>query len=224
MDNCCRTLHWTKVASSKAKKENKRPRNNFCLYIENLQLTAHEKRARQFERKCLDHHRRELLPNWNDCGRVPIRTKGRDSRQTTHEPTLLFCQSNPLPFGELIDPPSSLLPRLVHSNLEMSDEPLYEVSHIVEEDYSNPNQRVFLVRWLGYTPAADSWEPLENLEDGAIEVVREWDRKKKQAQKRKASETKASANNVKGTASQIRDGPRKPSSGRVKSSQKVRIV
>jgi hypothetical protein len=106
----------------------------------------------------------------------------------------------------------------------MSDEPLYEVSHIIEEDYSNPNQRVFLVRWLGYTSASDSWEPLENLEDGAIEVVREWDRKKKQAQKRKASETKASANNVKRTASQIRDEPRKPSSGRVKSSQEVKIA
>jgi len=103
----------------------------------------------------------------------------------------------------------------------MTDEPLYEVSHIVEEDYSNPNQRVFLVRWLGYTSASDSWEPLENLEDGAIEVVREWDRKKKQAQKRKAAETKLSANNVKRSTTQIRDDPRKASSGRVKSSQMV---
>jgi hypothetical protein len=106
----------------------------------------------------------------------------------------------------------------------MPDEPLYEVSHIVEEDYSNLNQRVFLVRWLGYTSASDSWEPLENLEDGAIEVVREWDRKKKQAQKRKAPETKVSANNVKRSASQIRDELRKASSGRVKSSQKVRTA
>ena len=103
----------------------------------------------------------------------------------------------------------------------MPEEPLYEVSHIVEEDYSNPNQRVFLVRWLGYTSASDSWEPLENLEDGAIEVVREWDRKKKQAQKRKAAETKLSANNVKRSTTQICDDPRKASSGRVKSSQMV---
>ena len=96
----------------------------------------------------------------------------------------------------------------------MSDEPLYEVSHVVDEDYSNPNQRVLLVRWVGYTSASDSWEPLENLEDGAIEVVREWDRKKKQEQMRKVQETK-----VNGT--QARDGPRKPNSGRVKWSQTV---
>ena len=99
----------------------------------------------------------------------------------------------------------------------MSDEPLYEVSHIVEEDYSNPNQRVFLVRWRDYTSEADSWEPLENLEDGAIEVVREWDRKNKQVQKRKVQEAKVSA-------SQLRAGPRIASSGRVKSSQMVIIA
>ena len=106
----------------------------------------------------------------------------------------------------------------------MPDEPLYEVSHIVDEDYSNPNQRVFLVRWLGYTSASDSWEPLENLELGAIEVVREWDRKKKLAQKQKASGAKVSANNVKRSESQIRDEPRKAGSGRVKSSRVVNIV
>jgi hypothetical protein len=65
----------------------------------------------------------------------------------------------------------------------MTDEEKYEVSHIVEEDYSNPNQRVFLVRWLGYSAEHDSWEPLENLEEDAIEVVREWDRKQRQKQK-----------------------------------------
>ena len=125
----------------------------------------------------------------------------------------------------VIEPPSfSLLPRLVHSSLEMPKEQLYEVSHIVDEDYSNPNQRVFLIRWLGYTSDADSWEPIENLEYGAIEVVREWDKKKKQKHKRNASETKVDANTVKRSSSQIRDEPRKSSSGRVKSSQTVSIV
>lgn len=106
----------------------------------------------------------------------------------------------------------------------MPKEQLYEVSHIVDEDYSNPNQRVFLIRWLGYTSDDDSWEPMENLECGAIEVVRDWDKKKKQEQKRNASETKVNANNVKTSSSQIRDEPRKASSQRVKSSQTVSIV
>src|SRR5579862_7437067 len=98
----------------------------------------------------------------------------------------------------------------------MPDEETYEVSHIVKEDYSNPNQRMFLIRWLGYTPDYDSWEPQENLEPDAIEVVREWDRKKKILQKRKAKEDKVSAaqKGVKKTASK---DSRTESSGRVKS-------
>jgi hypothetical protein len=70
----------------------------------------------------------------------------------------------------------------------MPDENVYEVSHIVDEDCSNPKQRLFLVRWLGYTSDYDSWEPLENLKDGAIDVVREWERKNR---KRKPKEAKA---------------------------------
>jgi hypothetical protein len=70
----------------------------------------------------------------------------------------------------------------------MSGDTVYEVSHIVDEDCSHPNQRVFLVRWVGYTSQQDTWEPLDNLKDGAMEVVREWDRKKKQVQKRMAKE------------------------------------
>lgn len=72
--------------------------------------------------------------------------------------------------------------------LPMSDDEVYEVSHILDEDYSIPNERVFLVRWLGYSANFDSWEPLEHLKDGAIEVVQEWDRKKKQLQKRRTRE------------------------------------
>jgi Chromo (CHRromatin Organisation MOdifier) domain len=120
---------------------------------------------------------------------------------------------------------------LLHSSLsrspfcQMSDEETYEVSHIVEEDYSNPNKRMFLVRWLGYTADYDSWEPLENLEDGAIEVVREWDRKRKQMQKRKAKEEKVTVaqSKVKRSASQSRDDT-KEISGRVNITQMVIFI
>lgn len=71
-----------------------------------------------------------------------------------------------------------------------SDDEVYEVSHIVDEDHSNPNTRMFLVRWMGYPPEFDSWEPLENLHDGAMDVIREWDRKQKLERKRKAREEK----------------------------------
>src|ERR1700736_6819562 len=120
----------------------------------------------------------------------------------------------------------------------MSDdfEGSYEVSHIVDEDYSNPNERVFLVHWLGYSSENDSWEPLENLIDGAVDVVREWDRKQKQAQKqqaqkqqaqkRKAQEDKASdvQKKVKRRSSQISQEGRKDSIGRVKAPKTVSIM
>jgi len=96
----------------------------------------------------------------------------------------------------------------------MSDEEeVYEVSHIVDEDYSNPNQRVFRVRWLGYSAQHDSWEPLENLQNGAMEVVRAWDRKKKQqGQKRKAPGEKSTTTQKRQklrTSELTDDGPNK---------------
>lgn len=105
----------------------------------------------------------------------------------------------------------------------MADEETFEVSHIVEEDYSNPNKRVFLIRWLGYTSENDSWEPLENLEPGAIEVVRKWDRKKKQLQRRKAKEDRVTVapNSSRRRASPTSEDSHSDSSGRVKSSQMV---
>lgn len=95
----------------------------------------------------------------------------------------------------------------------MPDENVYEVSHIVDEDCSNPKQRLFLVRWLGYTSEYDSWEPLENLKDGALDVVREWERKNR---KRNPKEAKATVlrRQTKRSSSQMGDDLQKQTSRR----------
>jgi hypothetical protein len=105
----------------------------------------------------------------------------------------------------------------------MPDDEVYEVSHIIDEDYSNPSERVFLVRWLGYSPDYDSWEPLDNLLPGAIEIVKEWDRKKKPPHKRKAKEEKVNTpqKRVKRDASRVDDGSPKENGTRVKASKAV---
>jgi hypothetical protein len=106
----------------------------------------------------------------------------------------------------------------------MPNDNVYEVSHIVDEDYSDPKQRLFLVRWLGYASDYDSWEPLENLKDGAIEVVREWDRKNKYDRKRKAKEPKTTAlqRQTKRGSSQLTDDTPLETSRRTRTAQTVR--
>jgi len=105
----------------------------------------------------------------------------------------------------------------------MPNDNVYEVSHIVAEDHSNPKQRLFLVRWLGYAAEYDSWEPLENLKDGAIEVIKEWDRKNKYDRKRKATETKTAGlqRQPKRSLSQLTDDGSQETSRRTKTSQTV---
>jgi hypothetical protein len=103
----------------------------------------------------------------------------------------------------------------------MPNDNVYEVSHIVDEDYSNPKQRVFLVRWLGYTSEYDSWEPLENLKDGAIEVVREWDRKNRK-RKPKEAKTTVPLRQPKRDSSRIDENLQKQTSRPTRTSQAVR--
>ena len=60
---------------------------------------------------------------------------------------------------------------------------VWAVSHIVAEDDSNPNKRQFLVHWQGFSSDYDTWEPLKNLLPGSKDIVREWDKQKKQKSK-----------------------------------------
>ena len=93
----------------------------------------------------------------------------------------------------------------------MSDETVFEVSHIVDEDCSDPNKRIYKVHWAGYPSEYDSWEPLENLAAGASQVIRKWDRKKKKKQellaKRKAQEADVLSGQHRRERSASRTGP-----------------
>lgn len=49
----------------------------------------------------------------------------------------------------------------------------YEVSYIVTEKMHR-GRCIYLVRWTGYGSADDTWEPLENLQEGAPLVLDKW--------------------------------------------------
>jgi hypothetical protein len=59
--------------------------------------------------------------------------------------------------------------------VEIEGDATYEVEQVLDSKYFRNSLR-FLVRWTGYGPEEDSWEPLPNL-DGAIEAVREYQAK-----------------------------------------------
>jgi chromobox protein 5 len=64
---------------------------------------------------------------------------------------------------EGIDPP---LPTLI------DDEQQWNVERILDENRKRGKSK-FLVRWEGWTPEHDSWEPEENL-DGCRELIEEY--------------------------------------------------
>jgi hypothetical protein len=108
---------------------------------------------------------------------------------------------------------------------------LWAVSHIVAEDDSNPNKRLFLVHWQGYSAAYDTWEPLKNLLPGSKDIVREWDKEKKLKVKEEKAAVKQERREylaerrekkiLKRSASQISLDERKAGAGGVKLNQTV---
>jgi len=108
---------------------------------------------------------------------------------------------------------------------------LWAVSHIVAEDDSNPNKRLFLVHWQGYSAAYDTWEPLKNLLPGSKDIVREWDKEKKLKVKEEKAAVKQERREylaerrekkiLKRSASQISLDERKAGAAGVKLSQTV---
>ena len=108
---------------------------------------------------------------------------------------------------------------------------VWAVSHIVAEDDSNPQKRFFLVHWAGFSSDYDTWEPLKNLLPGAKDIVREWDKQKKQKVKEEKALVKQERKEylaemkekkgVKRSSSQISLDQMKASATRVKLSQTV---
>ena len=64
-------------------------------------------------------------------------------------------------------------------------EELWEVSHIVaERKNSTVGNPSYLIRWVGYGPNDDTWERRSVLEDGAPEVLKQWDATKESIRRR----------------------------------------
>jgi hypothetical protein len=59
------------------------------------------------------------------------------------------------------DPTKSVSPL----NIAAKDIDEYVVDHIVTHDFSDPNNHKWRVRWAGYDPEEDTWEPFEHLKD-----------------------------------------------------------
>jgi len=60
------------------------------------------------------------------------------------------------------------------SLLASEEEPLYAVESLLAVRRAPTGTREFLIRWLGYSAAADSWEPEANIVDP--ELIHAWDR------------------------------------------------
>ena len=60
----------------------------------------------------------------------------------------------------------------------LDNEEEYEVDHIVRHKQNNRRQLLFLIRWKGYGPEDDTWEPASNLKH-AKETLLEYKRRKK---------------------------------------------
>ena len=67
---------------------------------------------------------------------------------------------------------------------------VFEVEKILAHDFAKDNTLLYKIRWKGYGPDADSWEPEGNLDGCRALLAEYWQEKKNDEKEVKQSEQK----------------------------------